>query len=131
MTETIPAPATAEPESASSSTKGPPDRTAAQAWPYALAAAVYLAAPFGLGAALPAETATTALLGLLTVGALTLGAIDGVVFRGTWAFPVLTTILALLGLGMYTHDGTWIYALGVLALCRLGSGLGGRLRRRS
>ncbi|MEW1965508.1 hypothetical protein AB0302_08980 [Micrococcus sp. NPDC078436] len=130
MTETIPAPATAEPESASSSTKGSPDRTVAQAWPYALAAAAYLAAPFALGALLPAEIATTALLGLLTVGALTLGAIDGVVFRGTWAFPVLTTILALLGLGMYTHDGTWIYALGVLALCRLGGALGGRLRRR-
>lgn len=129
MTETTPAPAPAEvtPVSAAS---GPPDRTAVQAWPYALAAAVYLAAPFALGALLPAETATTALLGLLTVGALTLGAIDGVVFRGTWAFPVLTTILALLGLGMYTHDGTWIYALGVLALCRLGGALGGRLRRR-
>ncbi len=130
MTETTPAPATAEPESASSSTKGSPDRTAGRAWPYALAAAAYLVAPFALGAALPAETATAALLGLLTAGALTLGAIDGVVFRGTWAFPVLTTILALLGLGMYTHDGTWIYALGVLALCRLGGALGGRLRRR-
>lgn len=129
MTETTPAPAPTEPRPASAAS-GPPDRTAVQAWPYALAAAVYLAAPFGLGAALPAETATTALLGLLTVGALTLGAVDGVVFRSTWAFPVLTAILALLGLGMYTHDGTWIYALGVLALSRLGGGFGGRLRRR-
>lgn len=129
MTETTPAPAPAEPRPASAAS-GPPDRTAAQAWPYALAAAAYLAAPFALGTALPAETATAALLALLTVGALTLGAIDGVVFRSTWAFPVLTAILALLGLAMYTSDGTWIYALGVLALSRLGCALGGRLRRR-
>ncbi|MDO4239030.1 hypothetical protein [Micrococcus sp.] len=129
MTETTPAPAPTEPRPGSAAS-GPPDRTAAQAWPYALAAAAYLAAPFALGAVLPAETATTALLGLLTAGALTLGAIDGVVFRSTWAFPVLTAILALLGLAMYTSDGTWIYALGVLALSRLGGALGGRLRRR-
>lgn len=103
-----------------------PERTGRQAWPYALSVATYLAAPFVLGAALPAGAATASLLVLLPSAALVLGVLDGLVFRTTWAFPVLTTLLCLLGLRMYTNDGTWIYAIGVLALCRLGSVLGGR-----
>lgn len=105
-----------------------PDRTGAQWWPYALAAVAYLLAPFVLGATLPAAAATTALLILLPAAALLLGVIDAVVFRRTWAFPGLTGILCLLGLAMYTNDGTWIYALGVVALSRLGGALGGRRR---
>lgn len=123
------APASGTPESADPTT-AEPERTGGQAWPYALSAATYLLVPFALGVVLPAETATTALLALLTAGALLLGVIDGVVFRTTWAFPVITGILCLIGLQMYTEDGTWIYAIGVVVLCRLGSMRGGRRGRR-
>lgn len=105
-----------------------PERTGRQTWPYAASAAAYLAAPFVLGLALPAGAATAALLVLIPTAALLLGLADGLVFRTTWAFPVLTTVLAFFGLLLYTNDGTWIYGLPVLVLCRLGSSLGGRLR---
>lgn len=105
-----------------------PERTGLQSWTYAAAAVAYLVVPFILGAALPAATATTALLILLPFAALLLGLADGLVFRTTWAFPILTTILCFIGLRIYTNDGTWIYALGVLALTRVGTALGGRRR---
>lgn len=105
-----------------------PDRTTGQAWTYAAAAVAYLVVPFLLGAALPAGTATAALLILLLGGGLLLGLADGRAFRTTWAFPWLTTILCWIGLQLYTNSGTWIYAVGVLALTRLGSVLGGRRR---
>lgn len=115
----------------SAAKKGPePERTGRQTWPYAASAAAYLLAPFVLGLALPAGAATAALLALIPTAALLLGLTDGLVFRTTWAFPMLTTVLAFIGLFLYTNSGTWIYALAVLVLCRLGSWLGGRLRGR-
>lgn len=104
-----------------------PDRTRTQAWPYALAAITYLVSPFVIGTLLPSNTATTVLLLLLTAGALLLGVVDALVFRPTWAFPILTGIFAFVGLLIYTTSGTWIYAIGVALLCRLG-GMVGRLR---
>lgn len=120
---------TNEPAPGTPAKKDPePERTGRQHWTYAAAALAYLVVPFILGTALPAASATLALLILLPSAALLLGLADGLVFRTTWAFPVLTAILCFIGLRIYTNDGTWIYALGVLALTRVGTALGGRRR---
>ncbi|OFR88179.1 hypothetical protein HMPREF2863_00970 [Micrococcus sp. HMSC067E09] len=121
-------PAETKPEPAPAKKASEPERTGLQSWAYAAAAVAYLIVPFLLGTALPAATATTALLTLLPFAALLLGLADGLAFRTTWAFPILTTILCFIGLRIYTNDGTWIYALGVLALTRVGTALGGRRR---
>ena len=106
-----------------------PERTARQAWPYAAVAAAYLLGPLVIGLTLPPAAATTALLALLPVAALALGAADGAIFRPTWAFPVITGLICWFALRIFTNDGTWIYAVGVVVLCRLGVALGGRRKR--
>ncbi|MGJ5591442.1 hypothetical protein ACSBQY_09535 [Micrococcus lylae] len=120
---------TNEPAPGTPAKKDPePERTGRQHWTYAAAALAYLVAPFFIGLALPAASATLALLILLPTASLLLGLADGLVFRTTWAFPILTAILCLIGLRIYTNDGTWIYALGALVLTRIGTALGGRRR---
>ncbi|GAB48515.1 hypothetical protein [Mobilicoccus pelagius] len=105
-----------------------PSRTAKQWWPYLISALAFLVAPYVIGMALPAATATTAMLVLLPVAAFGTGVLDGAVFRSTWSFPILTGLICWFALKLYSDPGTWIYAVGVFLLCLAGSHLGGRLR---
>lgn len=102
-----------------------PERTARQSWPYAASALVYLVAPFAIGTLAPTSTATVLVLVWLPLAAFALGLLDGRLFRRTWAFPVITGAFCWLAMLLYSNPGTWIYAVGVMLVCRLGGMLGG------
>ncbi|MDY6056072.1 hypothetical protein [Micrococcus sp.] len=105
-----------------------PERAGSQAWPYAVAALLYLVLPLLLGTLAAPATATVLLLVVLIGGPLVLGALDAVVYRPAWTFAVLTGLFALVGLWIYTNPGTWIYAIGVVLLTRLSGAIAGALR---
>lgn len=102
-----------------------PERTARQSWPYAASALSYLVVPFAIGTVAEPATATVLLIIWLFFAALSLGFLDGRVFRRTWAFPVITGALCWLALLLYSNPGTWVYAVGVVLICRLGGMIGG------
>lgn len=95
-----------------------------------LAAAIIILGPALLHAVWPARTLGLAVLGVLGMTALILGAVDGRTFRSSWSFPLTVGAAHFAAMLLYFNEGTWIYLPAMVILAALGSWLGQAGRRR-
>ena len=112
----------------------PASRSPLQYAMFAAAAAAFLLVPAVIASLASRETTTVSLLIYLPLIAFGLGVADGAWFRFTWSFPIIAAAIFWLSTTLMYNPGTWIYAVGVLLLCALGTAAGDTItktRRRS
>lgn len=105
----------------------PRGRSGAQYLTYLGPVLAFLVLPFPVTTVLGPGAASVFTLISLPLLALSLGLVDGAVFRFNLSFPLISAAIFWQATNMFYNSGTWVYVLGVLVLLIVGQWLGAKI----